>query len=210
MDEGDVIKPYLPPLPTEYAGAFRYAFLVYEQTQRIEDTQNLMHLLPKEAQDFSYVLERQPSIARQKRDSKHALKQQYLNAYPYEREYWEKLEEEEERKELDLDLVDESSVYCSDYRPPPPKHQADEKTMQDWTDRQRFDLEAFATQQSFVSPLPVGLCFFQTDYDINVSQRYESMGIQEPFYIPVDFQVKVAKKEVRATRENNFLRNQWV
>jgi hypothetical protein len=205
VNAGEELVSYLPPLPTEHAGTFRYIFMLYKQPKKLsfsEFNENLKQgrFEKKQAQD---VLKE--DIKRTEEQRKNMRK--FANEYEYE--YLDQLlEKKQSFVAYYMDGIDKFPLNHSDYRPPKPIKAITDPS--ELSKRRKFDLCKFVGED-----LPVGLCFFRTEYDICVSQEYEKHGWEEPFYVPPDLMHQNIIEEHKiymgqSTVKNRVHSAQWI
>ncbi|KAL0486746.1 hypothetical protein AKO1_001573 [Acrasis kona] len=202
VEHGDEVISYLPPMPTEYAGTFRYVIALYEQKEAYDLSEALENDLLR-----TVIPKQEPSQDELNRT--HELRSQiHKTAYAYEHEYIE----QQIQQQLNFNIVyqdaDNLPVAHSDYRPPKPENAiTDVKELQQ---RRGLDLEKISNLA-----LPSGLVFFRTEYEHCVSEVYEKNGWEEPFYVPPDEKHKNMLEEHKVyqgsiLKNNRQLRNQWL
>lgn len=145
VSKGETVTEYLPPLPTEYAGTFRYVFMLFKQDSHIDVN---------------------------------TLKTQEIVE-----------EEEEEEQEVEEGEEQDGSV----------EENADMR-------RRRFLYNMLHNSFLQSGALPSAISSFRTEYDFCVTEAYQRMGIDEPFYIPADLATKILGK--KSTSYNRF-RSAW-
>jgi hypothetical protein len=194
----------MPPLPTEYAGTFRYVFLLFKQSGKSSADEIIKTLKSGEFE------KKQPQDVA-KEDSARVIEQRNNMrklANEYEYEYIDQqLNQRHEFITNYTEGVDKFPIKHSDYRPPKP-----EKAITDpieLSKRRKFDIEKLVGQD-----LPIGACFFRTEYDICVSEEYQKHGWEEPFYIPPDLmhQNMLEQHKIymgKSLRKQNAILNQW-
>lgn len=115
--KGTTLSQYLQPLPTEYAGTFRYIFYLLKQSKDVS-------------------------------------------------------------KDFELDTFEK---------------------------RKNFDLMKFM-KENCETKYPSGITFFRTEYEIEVSLKYQEMNLAEPEYIPPDVLLQREKKSSKKVKLN---RDRW-
>ncbi len=203
VGKGDEICSYLPPLPTEYAGTFRYVFMLFKQSDK-KAPEQVISLLKSKGFEKAQPAEQLKQDTKRVQDQRENMRK-YANEY--EHEYIEQLLEE--RFNFGSNYVDSEKypIQHSDYRPPKPTKAITDPI--ELSKRRKFDLEKFVGEK-----LPLGACFFRTEYDLCVSQEYEKHGWEEPFYVPPDLMHENMLKEHKVylgkkLRANKAASAQW-
>ncbi|KAG2385518.1 hypothetical protein C9374_003333 [Naegleria lovaniensis] len=181
VSQGNTICSYIPPLPTECAGTFRYIFLLYKQSEKMDNVEKVKEILLTTEQ---YKQPQQYEILKQDQDLNRKMKEKMRrHAYEYEYEYIDQMIDKKFKAHSNLVTIDgqnEFDIKGSDYRPV----QTPEQTAKTFELNQRryFDLSKLINE----SKKPAGMCFFRTEYDFNVTELYQKNQWKEPFYIPPD------------------------
>jgi len=200
ISKGDEVLSYLPPIPSEYAGTFRYVFALYPQVAKQDFSQRI-----KNGEFKKGSSERE--LSKEDRQRMDDLRKQMRNgSYAYEQEYIEQQIQEQFGFQTAFQDHDRYPVTHSDYRAPKPEN-AD---MSELDRRRGLDLEKITN-----ITLPCGLVFFRTEHDFCVTELYEKNNWEEPFYVPPDERQKTLVQEYQVFQGKRFknikqMRDQWL
>jgi len=209
--KGNTICSYIPPLPTECAGTFRYIFLLYKQSGKIENVEQVKQSMLTSEQ---YKQPQQYEVLKKDQDLNKRMKEKMRkHAYEYEYEYIDQIIDKKFKAHSNLVSIDgefEYEVKGSDYRPV----QTPEQTAKTFEINQRryFDLSKLVSE----SKKPSGMSFFRTEYDFSVTELYQKNQWKEPFYVPPDIVHKeIVKKHkvyqgISYKKQKNMNTLSWV
>ncbi|KAL9646818.1 hypothetical protein ABK040_013679 [Willaertia magna] len=203
ISKGDTICSYIPPLPTEYAGTFRYVFLLYKQSGKMENVEKVKELMLSSDQ---YKQPQQLELLKSDTELNEKMKNRLRRyAYEYEYEYIDQIIEKRFEAHSNLISIDgREEVKGSDYRPIQTPEQI-AKT-HEIEQRRYFDLHKLVSE----SKKPSGMSFFRTEYDFAVTELYQKNQWKEPFYIPPDLIHKELVKKHKIYQGISFKRQKYL